>query len=192
MSNHKTAIKILKKAKKIFLKNGFDGTSIRDVANECQINKSLIYHHFDSKERLWKAVKEYIIEQTTETPLENIDFSSKTLKEFLEKIVNFRFNLYAQNSDLIKLMLWQRIEKSNTEKAGIDKINVQDIYNQIEKLQANNEISKKYDSEMISYLIFSTASNCFIDQVSFIKNDEVTKRKYLIMIIDCLEKALKP
>lgn len=116
----------------IYLRNGFDGTSIREIANECQINKSLIYHHFDSKERLWKAVKEYIIEQTTETPLENIDFSSKTLKEFLEKIVNFRFNLYAQNSDLIKLMLWQRIKKSNTEKAGIDKIKVQDIYNQIE------------------------------------------------------------
>ena len=192
MSNHKTAVIILKKAKKIFLKNGFDGTSIRDIANECQINKSLIYHHFDNKERLWKAVKEHIIEKTIEIPLENINFSSKTLKEFLEKIVNFRFNLYEQNSDLIKLMLWQRIEKSNTEKIGIDKIKMQDIKNQIKKLQVNNEISKKYDTEMISYLIFSTASNCFIDQVSFIKNDEVAKKKYLSMILDCLEKALKP
>ena len=81
---HKTAILILKSAEQHFLDKGFKGTSINDVANEANINKSLIYHHFGDKENLWKAVKERILEKSIHNDLDRIDFKRPTLKEFLE------------------------------------------------------------------------------------------------------------
>jgi AcrR family transcriptional regulator len=52
-----TRKKILDAARKLFVKNGFAGTSISDIAGLAKINQSLIYHHFRDKQELWKGLK---------------------------------------------------------------------------------------------------------------------------------------
>jgi len=47
---------ILAEAARLFAQNGYDGTSMRDIASACTIQVSSAYHHFQSKEALFLAV----------------------------------------------------------------------------------------------------------------------------------------
>lgn len=47
---------ILTVSAKMFLEKGFDKTSMRDIAETAGISKGAIYHHFQSKEEIMKAV----------------------------------------------------------------------------------------------------------------------------------------
>ena len=47
---------ILDAALRLFSENGFDGVSMRAVAQEAGVSKSNIYHHFESKEALYLAI----------------------------------------------------------------------------------------------------------------------------------------
>jgi TetR/AcrR family transcriptional regulator len=50
------ATAILNAAIKLFSKKGYDAVSMRGVAEEAGVSKANIYHHFDSKEALYKAI----------------------------------------------------------------------------------------------------------------------------------------
>ncbi len=45
-------------AEKLFAVNGFDGTSVRDIAQEAGVNVAMISYYFGSKEKLMEAVFE--------------------------------------------------------------------------------------------------------------------------------------
>lgn len=50
---------ILKTAEELFAVKGFDGTSVRDIADEAGVNVSMISYYFRSKEKLMEALFEY-------------------------------------------------------------------------------------------------------------------------------------
>src|SRR3990167_6437866 len=78
-----TRTKILKAARKLFVESGFAGTSMGKIATKANINHSLIFHRFGSKEGLWKAVKQSIVEEANKLsptlPELNQSFSSSTM-----------------------------------------------------------------------------------------------------------------
>jgi AcrR family transcriptional regulator len=47
---------ILEQSARIFASKGYGGTSMRDIAESCGISKSLLYHHFTSKDELYTRV----------------------------------------------------------------------------------------------------------------------------------------
>lgn len=51
-----TEEKILEAAKKIFIRHGLEGTSMQQIADEAQINKSLLHYYYRTKEKLFTAV----------------------------------------------------------------------------------------------------------------------------------------
>jgi AcrR family transcriptional regulator len=53
-----TKTRILDAAENLFGKNGFDGTSLRDITAEAQVNLAAVNYHFQSKESLMDAVIE--------------------------------------------------------------------------------------------------------------------------------------
>ncbi|RQS65996.1 TetR/AcrR family transcriptional regulator [Burkholderia sp. Bp8963] len=53
---------ILRAARGMFAKRGYDATSVREIARELDVDAALIAHHFGSKETLWLAVVEQIAE----------------------------------------------------------------------------------------------------------------------------------
>jgi AcrR family transcriptional regulator len=50
---------ILEVAQLLFTERGYDGVSIRDLAQECGLAKATIYHHFRDKEDLFFSVLEH-------------------------------------------------------------------------------------------------------------------------------------
>jgi len=51
-----TEILILDAARKVFLDNGFDGSTMQQIATVAGINKALLHYYFRSKDRLFEAV----------------------------------------------------------------------------------------------------------------------------------------
>jgi TetR/AcrR family transcriptional regulator len=57
-----TRLRILDAALKAFARNGFDGVSLRTIAEEAGVNHQLIGHHFGSKQDLWDAALDSRVE----------------------------------------------------------------------------------------------------------------------------------
>jgi AcrR family transcriptional regulator len=51
-----TKEQILKAAYQLFVKNGFAGSSMREIAEKAGIKAASIYNHFDNKEQIFEAV----------------------------------------------------------------------------------------------------------------------------------------
>lgn len=50
---------ILEVAEQLFSEKGFEGTSVRDIANNAQVNLAMISYYFGSKEKLFNALIEW-------------------------------------------------------------------------------------------------------------------------------------
>jgi AcrR family transcriptional regulator len=71
MEYNEKQLKIIETAEKLFANNGFEGTSVRDIARESDINVAMVSYYFGSKEKLIEAIFAYRISITRLT-LENI------------------------------------------------------------------------------------------------------------------------
>jgi AcrR family transcriptional regulator len=49
-------LQILSTSARLFATAGYDGTSMRDIANACGISKSLLYHHFTDKDEIFARI----------------------------------------------------------------------------------------------------------------------------------------
>ncbi len=58
-----TRLAILDAAEAIFVEKGFAAASMSDIAARAVVTKSLIHHHFGSKEELWVEVKRRSVEE---------------------------------------------------------------------------------------------------------------------------------
>ena len=61
-----TRRRILKAALEAFARHGFDGVSLRTIADEAGVNHQLIAHHFGSKQDLWDAALDARLEKFQE------------------------------------------------------------------------------------------------------------------------------
>ena len=75
---------IIQSAIKLFSAKGFEGTSVREIATDANVNVAMINYYFISKEKLFESVVEYrasflkgvlaeLIDNNTLTPIEKID-----------------------------------------------------------------------------------------------------------------------
>ena len=98
MSDQNTREKILTIARVLFADHGFDGTSIRDIAKEADVNVASVNYHFASKENLYMEIitqgyKECSVEMRT-----FIDTHKPSVEEILIHLFRY-FN--GQSHDLI-------------------------------------------------------------------------------------------
>lgn len=77
-------VQILDVAERLFAEHGFEGTSVRDIAQQAGVNVAMISYYFGSKEKLLQAIfiyrsaagrllMEHIVADKTMHPLEKID-----------------------------------------------------------------------------------------------------------------------
>ncbi len=59
MKGYKRRQAILEASRPLFARNGFRGTSVRDIARAANVSEALLYQHFASKEELYEEVMDY-------------------------------------------------------------------------------------------------------------------------------------
>ncbi|SRX55743.1 TetR/AcrR family transcriptional regulator [Aequorivita sp. CIP111184] len=96
MELNEKQIQILEVAEKLFAENGFDGTSVRQISKEADVNVAMISYYFGSKEKMLEALLGYRM----------ADFKIQ-LKSILSKEIS-----YPEKIDEIVAFVVMRIHKN--------------------------------------------------------------------------------
>ena len=106
-----TQRRILAAAEKEFAANGLAGARVDNIAERAKANKCMIYHYFESKERLFQRVLEnaYLDIRNAECSLE-IDHLEP--EEALETLVTFTWRYYLKNPQLLTLVNSENLHKA--------------------------------------------------------------------------------
>jgi len=108
--------KILKEARSLFSEKGFSGTSMRMIAENVGVTKSLIYHHFDSKRSLWREVSQNILEKAglpekIREMVHTFDFGDRNGPGRAEGQIPPYFKFLKDNPEFVRMMAWLDAEQ---------------------------------------------------------------------------------
>ncbi|CAN5405877.1 N/A [soil metagenome] len=184
-----TRERILKAAQSLFVKQGFAGTSISQIANKAKVNQSLIYHHFESKQQLWKHVKTYLLSH--EADIHNTEHPTN-LQTFLQETIRQRFMIYLHNPDLARMIAWQRLESSAKELVGNFYLGPEQWRKIVIGLQQSGEIRLDLDADIIITLILSIFPGAFMPHNPYLADGKYKSEACVQQVIDCLYRALRP
>jgi TetR/AcrR family transcriptional regulator len=103
---------ILDAAEQLFLEHGFAGTSMSEIAKASGVTKSLIHHHFGSKDALWSEVKrtrfsDYYDQQMQLFAGPSID------REIAGASMSAYFRMLRNNPQVLRMMWWMLLEKDD-------------------------------------------------------------------------------
>lgn len=94
-------IHILDVAEKLIAKKGFEGTSVRDISANANINVAMISYYFGSKEKMMSYLYQYRVQKTRESFAEFAEIIKEgkpqmQMKELIKFVVNqlFKFNYF--------------------------------------------------------------------------------------------------
>ena len=82
-----TKERLLKAAKELFVRKGFSGVSIREIAREAEANSALISYYFGDKEGLFKGVLESFVRPLNATRMAQFAVLEKQADITVEEVV---------------------------------------------------------------------------------------------------------
>lgn len=101
---------ILEAAEKLFVELGPSATPTSLVAKEAGVTKSLIHHHFGSKEDLWLAVRRRHFERYHEAQLQMLKSHEGDAESLLRQSIVAYFQYLKEDTNAARFMAWRTIE----------------------------------------------------------------------------------
>ncbi len=152
-------IQILAVAEELIAKNGFDGTSVRDIAKAAKVNIAMISYYFGSKDKLLEALFLYRISDFRMV-LETVLSQDLSFFEMMDEIVALTIKRIHKNRRIHKIV---NFEFSNgTRDIDFDlyvnqkKENLLVIDNFIKKGQEEGVFNKNVNIQMLTPTILGT------------------------------------
>lgn len=178
---NETRLSILEAAKCLFLEKGFDGASINSIATLANVNKTLIFHHYQDKATLWGKVKESIIENSVKPPR----YDTTSAKRYFESILNYRFSVYENNPELARLIAWQQVSQDHELLIGDNYASPNHWLKDIKVLQTSGKLKKEIDAKLIMlFIIYSSHAPFMQDTIVLNKADREAYKN--IILKSCL------
>lgn len=116
-----TRVAILDAAEQVFLAKGFAEASTAEIARRAGITKSLIHHHFRSKEGLWEEVKVRRFSAYAERQMSMLQ-EDRHDAELLRESMRTYFHFLQRNPQIVRMMAWMFLERDPNEPcADIDR-----------------------------------------------------------------------
>jgi AcrR family transcriptional regulator len=159
-------LQLLDKAELLFSQKGFDGTSVRDIAEQAGINTAMISYYFGSKEKLMEA----IFEQRSLNIREKVDILLKDdsldplqkmyalVDEYVEKIL--------QSKQFHRILLCEQVINQNPViiemVAKIKHRNLSGILDIIRLGQKKGLFKKQVDVPMMMNALIGTISHVLV------------------------------
>lgn len=114
-----TRSRILSAALALFVDKGFADVAMREIAERSGVTKSLIHHHFGSKDALWQATKAQALEQYAVQQREALEGATSADAELLRDGVIKYFRFLQAHPEVVRLMAWTHME-GDTDCAEVD------------------------------------------------------------------------
>ena len=96
-----TRTRLIDEAEKLFAENGFNGTSINDIASQLSISKQALLHHFNSKNKLYAAV----LKRAADYLMADLKQHRQEEKEAVDQVVNFFLKLTSPGKKMLRVMV---------------------------------------------------------------------------------------
>jgi AcrR family transcriptional regulator len=103
--------RILKKAIAEFAAKGFSGARIDAISKSARTNIRMLYHYFGSKEKLYLAVLEQVIEELREEELK-LDFSEVEPRAGLIQMFDFIDRHFAEHRELMSILSSENMDRA--------------------------------------------------------------------------------
>jgi AcrR family transcriptional regulator len=177
---------ILTVAEQLFGENGFDGTSIRDIAQKANVNLAMISYYFGSKEKLLEALLEYRASYTIGLLEELSKDDTLTPWDKIDRLIDFYVDKIMGNICFHNIMQQQNNNTRSEEiKDSIIKIKLRN-FEQIKKIITDGQrkkIFRKIDIELTMGTMMGTISQFTLSRYFWSRlfnvdaNDEDAYRK---------------
>ena len=100
---------ILETAMEMFLKNGYENTSVSDIVHKLNVAQGLFYYYFKSKEEVFRAALEQYTDEFTEKLIAIIRDGSMSFIRRLELVLRTMRNMFAESTNALTMEM-QRAE----------------------------------------------------------------------------------
>jgi TetR/AcrR family transcriptional regulator len=191
--------RILTVAEDLFVEKGFIGTSMNEIAEKAGVAKSLIYHHFESKQRLWQAmIRDYhdrfgLLEKFYET------LSARDPQTLLGLVhgENGFFEFLRSNPRLVRLFSWLNLEREFDPEYP-DEDTRKRVLDRIRELQRDGLVRGDIEAGFIPILFMSLMMHWFSARWSLVRwlgtdeNDAGLDEKFIHGMMDILLRGIRP
>ena len=161
-------IQIIDIAERLFAERGFDGTSVRDIADEAGINVAMISYYFGSKDKLLEALFGYrgeYFKLKLETIIENKELSSL---EKMNILIDHYIDKMMQQPCFSRIMVREQVLNHTGITAELifqmKKRNQELISKLIHQGQKKGEFKKNIDIPLMMATLIGTANNLVATQ----------------------------
>lgn len=156
---------ILEAAEKLFAEKGYDGVSMRSVAENAAVSKASIFHHFGSKEELYTAVLKRASFEFKDL-ISELDSESGDLRSRLVIFAEKHLACICEKPMLSRLLLREALDPGSEESyvtaAGILGESFVQLVDILSGEKKNKQLKPEADPSLLAYLLI--ASNVFFFQ----------------------------
>ncbi len=153
---------IVHEAIRLFGRHGFDGVTIRKLAEACGITEPALYRHFASKEAIYDAVLDALKTfQNYEELFDRLGAETE-LQPVLHGLASHILGFFSGHRDIYRLLLFSTLREHSKARQVFREIRgpyVNFLIGQLDRLYAEGKIRKK--------------------------NNEITARCFVGMVFDC-------
>jgi AcrR family transcriptional regulator len=151
---------VLRRAVELFIRQGYDATSMGDLATELGLTKSAIYHHVASKEALLAAALDEALDGLSAAIDEAATDTSDSAYERLRSAVRRSVEVLVAHLPAVTLLLRVR-GNSPVEVAAIDRRRLLDekLAGLVRAAVDEGSLRADLDPELISRLLFGTVNS---------------------------------
>jgi AcrR family transcriptional regulator len=192
-------IQILQVAEKLFTEHGFDGTSIRHIAKDANINIAMISYYFGSKEKLLEAL---IITRISDLRLEMENLYKEELSPFekIDKLIELYITRLNKNRGMYQILHFEISTKKrdiNFEAFNeVKKHNLLALNNIIEEGQTKGLFKKDINVALITPTIMGTyfhfhMNKPFYQDLLELKTDEAYNNYINTTLIKHIQQTIK-
>ncbi len=161
-------IAIINAAEKLFAEKGFDGASVRDIAQEADVNVAMISYYFGSKEKLMEAVfeertvniklkVENLLQDKSITPIQKVYI---LIDDYVDKFIH--------QQQFHKIMMREQMINKHTPVAALihelKKKNLESIKTLIQEGQKTGAFKKNIDIVLMMTTMVGTVSQMLTSQ----------------------------
>lgn len=191
-------IQIIEEAEKLFAEKGFNGTSVRDIAKNAEVNLAMISYYFGSKDKLLEAIFIYRGE-STKLSLEEILHSTKlTNLEKIDLLIEHYVNRVIEQQAFYKILAREMVVNHTPETESIilatKRGNLAIIQQIISEGQKEGTFKKKVDVPLLTSVLSGT-SNSLLSTQKYYKQlsglDNLNEDEFQKHLISQLTKHLK-
>ena len=186
---------IVKTALDLFLKNGYEKTSLSDIVAISGGSLASIYTFFESKEGLFQAIIEQEIDALMKEVDERIDLKiSHSLEEFLTKFATIIFSIICtkKNISLGRIMISE--SSKNGGKLGrtfldqiLNKIDLV-LINFFERDEVKSQLNPKFSAKFITKCFMqSVIGLCYFDSLMLNEEPKLSKKEREEHVALCVE-----